>query len=83
MNHLKNPTAFPATHKSFETGIGITVSRPGMTLLDYFAGQVLAGGIADNLRFPPNLTDEVLGGVSIRCYDIAEAMLAEREKRIK
>lgn len=47
----------------------------GMTLLDYFAGQALAGMLADpDVNGPP-------GAVAIIAYNFAEAMLGEREKR--
>ena len=46
----------------------------GMSLRDYFAGQALAGMLADSTRQGSleNYTEDA--------YDIADAMLAEREK---
>lgn len=52
---------------AFPTNGGVTYK--GMTLLDYFAGQALSqmkGEPTDSAR---------------RCYDHAEAMIKEREKR--
>lgn len=63
-------------------------SRPqvihgGMTLRDYFAGQALAGLLADPNEVPESDEDplafqRVIAGVS---YDFADAMLAERNAR--
>ncbi|MFC1535776.1 hypothetical protein ACFL4H_00250 [Candidatus Neomarinimicrobiota bacterium] len=44
----------------------------GMTLLDYFAGQVLASDVL--IQYTPEHAVN-------KCYEIAEAMLKEREKR--
>lgn len=46
----------------------------GMTLLDYFAGQVLIGRTHTN---DPEFRKETVK----YCYDIAEAMLKEKAKR--
>jgi hypothetical protein len=43
----------------------------GMSLRDYFAGQALAG---DNLPARPHERAR-------RCFEIADAMLAERERK--
>jgi hypothetical protein len=57
--------------------------QSGMTLLDYFAGQALAGLLA----FSPKgsrADDQYERGVAAEeAYDYAEAMVREREKRAK
>ena len=47
---------------------------PGMSLRDYFAGQALAGMLADSTR------QGSLGNYAEDAYKFADAMLAEREK---
>lgn len=49
---------------------------PGMTILDYFAGQALAGMLArdQSMNMPIWIDAEV-------AYDYAEAMIAEKAKR--
>ena len=74
---MNSPKAFP--NKQVEhhyNGQHQYILDPGMTLLDYFAGQALAGLTAD-----PN----VMNGFKAAewCYDYAEAMLEEREKRMQ
>lgn len=64
-----NPQAFPLN--SFNP------KDTGMTLRDYFAGQALIGYIANpNGSWNPK-------SVSKDVYEIADAMLAEREKNTK
>ena len=46
----------------------------GMSLRDYFAGQALAGMLADETKQGSR------GNYAEDAYDIADAMLAEREK---
>ena len=58
-------------------------AKDGMTRLDYFAGKALVGGLhADVIEV---MQDESLEGYfeayAEFCYRIAEAMLAERNKR--
>jgi len=73
-------SAFPFT---FEHSDGSTLSCPGMTLRDYFAGQALAG-IATTLS-PQEITELAVGikggkfvvGAS---YALADAMLETRKK---
>lgn len=61
------PTVFPAEH--YGTGYR------GMTLRDYFAGQALAGALADpNFNMPPAQLAEL-------AYMEADAMLAARERK--
>lgn len=49
--------------------------RPGMTLLDYFAGQVVSG-MASSGRYDTKHLASI-------AYDVAEGMLAEREARFE
>lgn len=67
---------------AFPEGVAITpmgdmhVGDPGMSLRDWFAGQVAAGSsvsldIADQEKF------------AAYCYAVADAMLAERKKEDK
>ncbi|WP_162896137.1 hypothetical protein [Novosphingobium sp. THN1] len=47
-----------------------------MTLRDWFAGQALAGTLA-----LPNVDDTNHAGLANFCYNMADAMLAERARR--
>ncbi|MGQ2942884.1 MAG: hypothetical protein ACT6Q7_02665 [Blastomonas fulva] len=70
MSKPKNPLAFP--RPGFDTPAGY---EDGMSQRDYFAGQALAG---------INVFELVGWGdaeVAERVYDLAEAMMAERERR--
>lgn len=61
--------AFPASNEANVNG------QTGMTLRDWFAGQALAGEMACEVVGNGQMTQ-----VAERCYMIADAMLAEREK---
>jgi len=65
-----NPYAFPGDDW-----------EPGMTLLDYFAGQAIAGLLASDIPFGGSIEKEMVAGISRRCYIFAHAMLAERQKQ--
>lgn len=58
----------------------LTERFPGMTLLDYFAGQALAG-MSANSEMLDNVTQTSTAAIARWSYDIAAAMLAERTKR--
>jgi len=66
----KNPTAFPLKHADDK-------SNPGMTLRDYFAGQVITGVISN-----PSLWQDIttLQESAEFAYEIAEKLLIERQK---
>lgn len=65
--------AFPFVYRA---GDSLEV-YPGMTLRDYFAAQALAGMLSSFMAREDGWgTTEVVG----LAYDIADAMLAEREK---
>jgi hypothetical protein len=62
---------------------------PGMSLRDWFAGQALSGNLASqckssfwafNVIQNEENNKEALQGVARLCYDLADAMLAQREK---
>ena len=69
MNKPENPWAFPITDKG-------NCRCAGMTLLDYFATAVMTGLYSDP-KFLPTPED-----IAQQAYNVAEAMLAEREKRL-
>lgn len=76
----ENPPAFPTEWapdlfpgEAMQTGER-TAQYPGMTLLDYFAGQALAGLLAHASGASPFAAPGT-------AWTLAEAMLAEREKR--
>lgn len=62
--------AFPATEEH-----GLNSGDFGMTLRDYFAAKAMQGIVS---RAPTNKEMQVI--VAERAYDIADAMLAAREK---
>lgn len=64
-----NPQAFP-------TGDHVNGGHDGMTLLDYFAGQALAGYFA--APHTPHMNADPAGTAQY-CYQIAAAMLNERQ----
>ncbi len=65
-----NPRAFPSGAINDRFG--------GMTLLDHYAGQALAGVLA-NPQMNKNSRKE---DVAIACFDAAEGMIAERARRM-
>jgi hypothetical protein len=78
---MKPDQAEPAFPFTFATGDGGNITCPGMTLRDYFAGQVLAG-LATRLtaeRFK-DLRDGVQAGTveAKVAYTLADAMLTIR-----
>ncbi len=86
MDSKTGGAAFPSGQVDVsEVGYGggpCVTQEPGMTLLDYFAGQALAGQLAANPDMPPNTSgDDAREVVSINAYLYAEAMLRERARR--
>lgn len=69
-NKTKNPTAFPLKHADDKF-------NPGMTLRDYFAGQVIIGIVSN-----PQIWEDVQSLVESAefAYEIAEKLLIERQK---
>ncbi len=74
---MTHEPAFPVvkTYSNFANGrIYCEILSPGMTLRDWFAGQVLIGYVmADPLRNNPDK-------IAAYAYQNADAMLREREK---
>ena len=77
--------AFPGFDTKSETFV------PGMDLVDHFAGQALAGKLAawtnretrlDIASHASNAGITAEQYIAMKCYDFAEAMIAEREKRL-
>lgn len=71
---LKNPSAFPVNDETWND-----VERSGMTLLDYFAAKAMQGlcahnGSTNNIGAPHTIAG--------RSYEIAAAMLKEREAHL-
>lgn len=68
-----NPSAFPQADRFSPQG------EPGMSLRDWFAGQALAGWMSDpNASIAePELRERLAAG----CYEMADAMLAERRRK--
>jgi hypothetical protein len=63
-----NPPAFPTNER---------MSSDGLSLRDYFAGQVISGLLAT--RVPPGTSVEAVKSNTVAAaYAIADAMLAER-----
>ena len=69
----KNGPAFPTT---IVTHAGRTISNEGMTLRDYFAAKAMQAFITRETKFNPDLMMYV--GAA---YDVADAMLEERNKQ--
>jgi len=61
--------AYPIWQPDMDLG---DTAGPGMSLRDWFAGQVLAAVYAEGRGSIPPVVD--------RAYEIADAMLAERDK---
>lgn len=61
--------------RCYESIIGINNKIPDMTLMDYFAGQVLAG-MGEYLMNNKDSIDEI----SETCYRIADSMIERRKK---
>lgn len=76
-----NPPAFPNLDVRAHDGFGISEGSPGMTLRDWFAGQVFAAcftnasGMGDMSREERNA--QFAAGAAL-VYDAADAMLAAR-----
>ena len=64
-------------------GVGIAQGHPGMSLLDYFAGQALAGAMVNVTGLGDVSTADralALDKVAAILYEVAGAMIRERAK---
>lgn len=68
--------AFPVSERRDEDGCLVRFDEPGMSLRDWFAGMALWGGIGNWIG-----SNASLASLGTRCYEAADAMLAEREKQ--
>lgn len=77
---MSNQSAFPSKTKR-DNGMRITeCNEPGMTILDYFAGQALVN--MSSLTQPEDASDFVThDDVAAECYRFADSMIKERGKR--
>jgi hypothetical protein len=74
MTKPANPYTYPG--HTYEAN-GHATYQKGMTLRDYFAGQGMIGFLAGKHYTSGNLS---LGEIPKAAYEMADAMLAEREK---
>lgn len=73
----ENPQAFP-----FAAEYGHPAACGGMTLRDWFAGQALAGLMANaNMPFAPDYAECEPGQIADASFEIAYAMLAARQEQ--
>lgn len=79
MSAVHNPSAFPVNAAALG-GPGAYEPDPGMSLRDWFAGQFAPVMQANNYSNHP--ADRLTAaGIARASYAMADAMLAEREKR--
>ena len=64
----------PYDESAFPNSADPNDPAPGMTLRDWFAGQALQGLIVNPATVSPTVP------ISVRAYELADALLAEREK---
>jgi len=69
--------AFPGEQGSTPDGLWNQTYDSGMTLRDWFAGQALIGWLAS---FGPNGNVEHMPSLAGFVYEVADEMLAERDK---
>ena len=75
---MNNPKAFPVYVPSEEATFKDEVFNEGMSIRDYFAGQVLPH--FTRIFSSQSIDNYMPEGVSKDCYLFADAMLAERNK---
>jgi hypothetical protein len=71
MKTIKNQAAFPLKHSDDKF-------NPGMTLRDYFAGQIIAGIISNNDFF--DLFKSSLKQSTYIAYELADELLIARQQ---
>jgi len=74
MSDIENPQAYPCLDSS---GYGLSMRDPGMTLRDYFAGQVAPTALAWSID---ECDDDHHIMAAKLAYQFADAMLAQRTK---
>jgi hypothetical protein len=84
MGKPENPPAFPLRARG--DGSIFERSHEGMTLRDWFAGQALAGMMANQAMLNATLRktqtgESVADWTAKGAYAVADAMLAERERQ--
>lgn len=75
MDKPNNPPAFPV--EGMVNGDSVSKMAQGMTILDYFAAQAMQGIMSDIKT--EGMDYETL---ALNSYEIAQAMLKEREKHL-
>lgn len=75
-NKIENPNAFPVTLK--DNGNPHHPGAKGMTLRDYFAGQIITGLLGHAFVGPSHQDQTEL--MAERAYKAADAMLKQRLK---
>jgi hypothetical protein len=73
--------AFPIPNERDQWGDGIAEGSRGMSLRDWFAGQALAGQLANSSAICDGVGEPSVSGLFAKdAYALADAMLAERAK---
>ncbi len=75
-----NPQAYPCLDSS---GDGLSMRDPGMTLRDWFAGQALTSTMRLVTSRESVEGESMAQTFARRAYELADAMLAEREKETR
>ena len=78
---MKNQPAFPHTHLGIHKGAlsyEDTDYEDGMTLRDYFAKAAMQGFLA---FVGPDIEADSMETIARMAYDMADAMMEQREKR--
>ncbi len=76
--HDDGGPAFPLAPPALKLG-EYAITTPGMSLRDWFAGQVLCGWVSDQTVVANNKREAAAIAQSV--YLVADAMLAERAKK--
>lgn len=79
MGEPDNPPAFP---QQCADALDVGMVHEGMTLRDWFAGQALAGLMANaNMPFAADYAEVEPSQIASAAFEIADAMLAARKPR--
>ena len=63
---------------AFPVAVDKLLVSEGMTLRDWFAGQVLQGLVSDGKRYEDRFVEEV----AVECYEMADEMLQARSANV-